>query len=476
MCRILYRPLAVGGIAAVALASLAACGGGGDRVDPIPPIPPARPPPTVTPADSGFVEVAGQSGLDREFGIVAPQRSFGEEFASGLAAADYDADGDIDLYVAGGDMEPNHLYQNQGDGTFVDVAQTVGLALQHRGSGPTFADVDGDGDLDLFVGAVDGGRIHLMENRDGSFVDMTTRSGLDVTADNTISATFGDYDLDGDLDLALAHWGNPQRPDTETLWRNDGRGVFESASIESGIAAALIERDPPGARSHVYAELQRHRRGRRSGSPHFRGFRDYPGVPQQRRRHLYAHDRPRRDHRPGRHGCRRRRLRQRRRHGLVRHVHPRGGQLLRQPAVPQSRRRHLRGRDRRSRRRPGRLGLGKLLRGLRQRRRARHLPHQRLEGLDRRRRQRRRLHRRPGTAVHGPGRWHFRASGHGVVADGSGHGPGRGVLRRRARRRHRHRDHEQRGQAPGLLPERSRRRQPLPRHCPRRRRREHAGG
>ena len=239
MCRILYRPLAVGGIVA-----LTACSGGSDRVDPIPPIPPPTPPPTVTPADSGFVEVAEQSGLDREFGIVAAQRTFGEEFASGLAAADYDADGDIDLYVAGGDMEPNHLYQNQGDGTFVEVAETVGLALQHRGSGPTFADIDGDGDLDLFVGAIDGQRIHLMENRDGMFVDVTVSSGLVIEADNTISATFGDYDLDGDLDLVLAHWGNPQRPDTETLWRNDGNGVFESASIESGIAALLIERDP----------------------------------------------------------------------------------------------------------------------------------------------------------------------------------------------------------------------------------------
>ena len=83
MCRILYRPLAVGGIAA--LASLAGCGGGSDRIDPIPPIPPAPPTPTLTPAESGFVEVAGRSGLDREFGIVARQRTFGEEFASGLA-------------------------------------------------------------------------------------------------------------------------------------------------------------------------------------------------------------------------------------------------------------------------------------------------------------------------------------------------------------------------------------------------------
>ena len=196
------------------------------------------------PGDGTFTEIAAQSGLARMFGFVSRQSSFGEEFASGLAAADYDADGDIDLYVGGGDAEPNHLYRNQGDGTFIDVADEVGLALLHRGSGPTFADIDGDGDLDLFIGGIDGERVHLMENRAGAFVDVTAVSGLDVEADNTISATFGDYDLDGDLDLVLAHWGNPQQPDTETLWRNDGGGVFESASIESGIADTLIERDP----------------------------------------------------------------------------------------------------------------------------------------------------------------------------------------------------------------------------------------
>ncbi|MDE0420110.1 MAG: FG-GAP-like repeat-containing protein [Gammaproteobacteria bacterium] len=239
-----YRPCAVGGVSAIVFPVLVACGGGSDRVDPIPLIPAPTVPPTVTPAEHGFAEIALRSGLDREFGIVNVRRTFGEEFASGLAAADYDADGDVDLYVAGGDAEPNHLYRNQGDGTFVEVAAEVGLALQHRGSGPTFADIDGDDDLDLFIGGIDGARVHLMENRDGSFVDITSASGLEISADNTISATFGDYDLDGDLDLVLAHWGNPQQPDTETLWRNDGRGVFESVSIESGIAGALIERDP----------------------------------------------------------------------------------------------------------------------------------------------------------------------------------------------------------------------------------------
>ena len=59
-----------------------------------------------------------------------------ERFSGGIAAADYDGDGDVDLYVVGGNTEPNHLYQDQGDGTYDEVATPVGLDLVHWGSGP----------------------------------------------------------------------------------------------------------------------------------------------------------------------------------------------------------------------------------------------------------------------------------------------------------------------------------------------------
>ncbi len=167
--------------------------------------------------------------------------------ASGLAAVDYDADGDVDLYVAGGDATPNRLFRNEGDGTFVDVSAEAGLDLVHKGSGPTFADIDGDGDLDLFVGAVDGDPYYLMENRNGTFVDITADSGLGIAAPNTFSAAFADYDADGDLDLALAHWGNPEQADTETLWRNTGDGTFESYSVQSRIAETLVDSSDPQA-------------------------------------------------------------------------------------------------------------------------------------------------------------------------------------------------------------------------------------
>ena len=228
---------------ALGIAALAACGGGGGGGGTPAPTPPTtNPPPTSNDPVIAFTDATQSSGLSRTWGMTSREVSFTGESASGIAAADYDADGDIDLYVTGGDLEVNHLYQNQGDGSFAEVGASLGVDVLHRGSGPNFSDYDGDGDLDLFVGGIEGDPYFLMENRDGQFVDVTLDSGIDVTLPDTISATFSDYDNDGDLDLFLGHWGAPKQADTETLWRNNGDGTFSSASIESGIAQVLIER------------------------------------------------------------------------------------------------------------------------------------------------------------------------------------------------------------------------------------------
>jgi hypothetical protein len=85
---------------------------------------------------------------------------------------------------------------------------------------------------------------------------VTANSGLSLTAANSISASFSDYDLDGDLDLLLAHWGNDPQPDTETLWQNNGDGTFTSASIPSGIAAQLITQTGlPGLFDYSFASI-----------------------------------------------------------------------------------------------------------------------------------------------------------------------------------------------------------------------------
>ena len=220
------------------------CGGGGGGSSVPITEPPPRPPPD-SDTTLSFTEQAASAGLARAWGYTHTPLSDPEYMASGLAAVDYDGDGDTDLYVVGGDLEPGELFRNEGDGTFVAVAAEVGLDLVHKGSGPTFADIDNDGDLDLFVGAVEHDPVYLMENRDGTFVDITASSGLDILAANTFSAAFADYDEDGDLDMALAHWGNPELLDTETLWRNTGNGTFESYSIQSRIAESLIDSSDP---------------------------------------------------------------------------------------------------------------------------------------------------------------------------------------------------------------------------------------
>ena len=232
---------------------VAACGGSGSSNPQSGPSIQNLPEPLAPTVDLEFtLQPTSTSGLDRTWGYLVPTDSDAEFGASGIAAADYDDDGDIDLYVVGGNVAANALFQNQGDGTFVNVASDVGLDLVHKGSGSVFADIDSDNDLDLFIGAVEGDDFFVMENRNGIYVDVTVSSGIALTVPNTISASFGDYDSDSDLDLTLGHWGSPQNADTETLWSNNRDGTFENVSMPSQVAATLIEEvDPDQVRSRT---------------------------------------------------------------------------------------------------------------------------------------------------------------------------------------------------------------------------------
>jgi hypothetical protein len=239
--------------------ALAACGGGGgdggnqSGANPPPPGPPPAPP--------QFSNITNSTGISFVHKIINATNSKAELLAGGAAAGDYDADGDLDLYVVRGNSGPNLLYRNDGGNKFTDVAGAAGVARANPAggggylqSGPVFVDLDGDADLDLFVGGLEGdpGAV-FANNGNGSFSEVTAQSGLGaMSAKNTISASFADYDLDGDLDLALAHWGTPRPPDgtgghgdTETLWRNDtgASGIrFANVSIESQVASAMIPR------------------------------------------------------------------------------------------------------------------------------------------------------------------------------------------------------------------------------------------
>ena len=233
------------------LALITACGGGGPSVPalsppPVGPPPPPSPPPEPPPFSPGtrFVDRTGSTGIDRVFNTGdSPIPKDEQRMAGGLAAADFDEDGDIDVFVVGGLGNVNSLYRNDGKNVFTEMAADVNLDVQLWGSGPAFGDIDGDRDLDLFVGAIAGSTSRLFRNDAGMFIDITESSGLAITAANTISATFADYDRDGDLDLFLAHWGIGPQTDTQSLWRNDGSGAFTSASVESGLADQLITRN-----------------------------------------------------------------------------------------------------------------------------------------------------------------------------------------------------------------------------------------
>ena len=169
-----------------------------------------------------------------------------ERMTGGGAAADFDGDGAIDLLVTrldGHDL----LFRNRGDGRFEEVSQEVGLRRWNLASnGAAWGDIDNDGDLDLFITTVGDTRHYLFINEDGVFAEQGLERGVAVdTADRRIgfSATFGDYDLDGYLDLHVTEWRPSQLVGEAVagvrLLRNrgaDAPGHFEDVTEAAGVS------------------------------------------------------------------------------------------------------------------------------------------------------------------------------------------------------------------------------------------------
>ncbi len=198
--------------------------------------------------DGRFADVTDQAGL-RDSG-----------WGMGCVAADYDNDGDVDLYVT--NYGKNVLYRNNGDGTFKDVTGEAGVGDPRWSTGAAFGDYDRDGDLDLYVAnyvdfdfekpggdprfcsyrgvTVACGPRGLAAARDtlyrnegnGTFRDVSAAAGI-LSPDPAygFQVIWTDFDRDGDLDLFVANDSTPN-----FLFRNDGRGSFEEEGLLLGLA------------------------------------------------------------------------------------------------------------------------------------------------------------------------------------------------------------------------------------------------
>lgn len=219
-----------------------------------------------------FLETTAQAGIDfRHFTGLRTQQ-LPEDMGPGLAWGDCDGDGWTDLYGVsfGGPLDTpagnradwprSQLYRNRGDGTFDNVSAASGADQGVFGLGASWADYDADGDLDLYVTRY--GPNTLFRN-DGNcrFTDATAPTGLTGAAsDFSAGATWADYDLDGDIDLYVTNYVqfeegdgrhaeslqfgqavpftlNPASysPAPNRLFRNDG-GTFTEVAADAGVA------------------------------------------------------------------------------------------------------------------------------------------------------------------------------------------------------------------------------------------------
>ncbi|UCG57760.1 MAG: CRTAC1 family protein [Phycisphaerales bacterium] len=203
-----------------------------------------------------FIHTDGSSG----------KRYIVETVSAGLALFDYDRDGDVDIYFLNGaplkgtkvDVLPrNALYRNDGDWRFADVTNDAGVGDTGYGLGVAAGDYDNDGDLDLYLNNY-GPNVLYRNDGDGTFSDVTKDSGVTDGDHLGAGACFLDIDKDGDLDLYVSHYvdftyenhqtvrfnGYPAyvgpmnyRPTPDALYRNNGDGTFTDVSVESGVAA-----------------------------------------------------------------------------------------------------------------------------------------------------------------------------------------------------------------------------------------------
>lgn len=199
-------------VAVVAIAATAVLGG----EDAEPPAPETR----------LFRDVAREAGIRSRHAPIPP---CGVN-TTGAAWGDADGDRDLDLFLPQQD-QPSELWVQTADGRFVERGERAGVAATGVATAAAFADYDNDGDQDLYVGRL-GGDLLLRNDGEGAFADVSRFAG-ELDSGHTTSVAWADFDRDGDLDLHVGN-GDNCRDDPgahpNTLLRNEGAGTFSDAS------------------------------------------------------------------------------------------------------------------------------------------------------------------------------------------------------------------------------------------------------
>ena len=172
------------------------------------------------------------------------------------AWADYDGDGDLDLYIGNeasgqGAVYPAQLFRNEGDGTFADVAAAAGVQNLAMAKGVAWGDYDNDGDPDLYVSNTSANRLYRNDGS-GTFTDVARSLSVDEPTGRSFAPWFFDYDNDGWLDIFVAGYdaqvddvardmlgqrGTGERP---RLYHNDGPSGFTDVTERAGLDRVLL--------------------------------------------------------------------------------------------------------------------------------------------------------------------------------------------------------------------------------------------
>ncbi|MGO8759265.1 MAG: CRTAC1 family protein [Terracidiphilus sp.] len=222
-----------------------------------------------------FEDVTAAAGIDfRLRNSLSPQRYSIETMLGGVAVFDYNNDGLLDIFFTNGAAIPslektdpsywNRLYRNNGDGTFTDVTERAGVKGVGYSMGVAAADYDNDGFVDLYVAGVNSNQL-LHNNGDGTFTDVTEHAGVKGLVPGTgkawaITAGWFDYNNDGLLDLLVVNYldynvanaalcsiddartycsPNNFAGTPNILYRNNGDGTFTDVSASSHVGRTI---------------------------------------------------------------------------------------------------------------------------------------------------------------------------------------------------------------------------------------------